>query len=195
MKKVIGLTEEKKILIADISASAGQMGLWRIAEVFFTLAEIKKADDTIRNKKFVRELSERYVKDSSDSDIIALCNKFDCPPYKLVDKIVVFMSDKSDEDILGFLNLSEKPKIIDIDGVDYVFMTNWFIGVNINYYNIIDTVNKNLFDDLIYFKDNYQSKNIAGNIEAFELYQTLYAYMEKLDDNESIKELVRRNDL
>lgn len=193
MQKIIGLTKNFEIVVANIRYDKTGSNLKKDVGVSFGLSEIKSADATIRDANYMKNYYEGILDEYSSDGIIALCNEYDCPPYQLVEKIVESIDDKFDEELMDLLDCSLYPEIINVDGEDYIFVAS-----SCGQYDtregdeMIEIVDQALYDDIHDFWDNYHLQNIDDNIEAIELYESIVARMDELDDEETIAGFVRK---
>ena len=193
MQKIIGLTKDYEIVVADVRYDKTGSNPGRDVGVSFDLSEIKRADATIRDAEFMEEYYEGIVDGLSADGIIGLCNEYNCPPYQLADKIVECINDEPDEVLMELLDCSLYPEMVNVDGEDYIFVASAF-GQHDTRKNdeMLEIVDQALYDDIHYFWDAYHLKNIDDDLEAIELYKSIVARMDELDDEEIIAGFVRK---
>lgn len=193
MQKIIGLTKDYEIVVADVRYDKVGSNPGRDVGVSFDLSEIKRADDTIRDTNYMKDYYEGVLDCYSADGIIALCNEYSCAPYQLADKIVECINDEPDEDLMYLLDCSLYPEMIDVDGEDYIFVARSG-GQHDTRKNdeMLEIVDQALYDDIHYFWDAYHLKNIDDDLEAIELYKSIVARMDELDDEEIIAGFVRK---
>ena len=174
MQKIIGLTKNFEIVVAKIRYDKTGSNLKKDVGVSFDLSEIKSADATIRDANYMKDY-------------------YDCLPYQLVEKMVESIDGKFDEELMDLLDCSLYPEIINVDGEDYIFVASSCGQHDTREGDeMIEIVDQTLYDDIHDFWDNYHLQNIDDNIEAIELYESIVARMDKLDDEEIIARFVRK---
>lgn len=193
MQKIIGLTKDYEIVVADVRYDKVGSNPGRDVGVSFDLSEIKKADDTIRNADYMKDYYDGILDNYSSDGIIGLCNEYSCAPYQLADKIVECINDEPDEVLMELLDCSLYPEIVNVDGEDYIFVARSG-GQHDTRKNdeMLEIVDQALYDDIHYFWDAYHLKNIDDDLEAIELYKSIVARMDELDDEEIIAGFVRK---
>lgn len=193
MQKIIGLTKNFEIVVADIRYDKTGSNLKKDVGVSFDLSEIKSADATIRDANYMKDYYEDILDEYSADGIIGLCNEYDCPPYKLAEKIAESIDDKFDEELMDLLDCSLYPEIINVDGEDYIFVASSCGQYDTRESDeMIEIVDQTLYDDIHDFWDNYHLQNIDDNVKAIELYESIIARMAELDDEETVTGFVRK---
>lgn len=133
---------------------------------------------------------EELVDCLSKSFLYDQCDEFDCRPSKLPEKILEI--DMEDEKILmEHLDCSYIPKILNVDGVDYIFLAMEGGQADPREREIFNIVDVKLYTDILNYWDNYHLKKIDDNKEALELYNSIVERMKDLDDEETISNYIR----
>lgn len=184
MEKVLGITKDNEILQIKVENDG-------YASVCFSFSEIKRADETIRNKEYMLSSYEELVDCFSKSFLYAQCDEYDCPPSKLPEKM--YEEDKKDDKrLLEHLDCSYIPKILNVDDTEYVFLAMDGGQADPREKEILDIVDVKLYTDILNYWDNYHLKKIDDNKEALELYNSIVERMKDLDDEEIISSYIRK---
>lgn len=185
MKKIIGFTTDNEIIVADVSFEKVGNNPEPDFSVSFNLSKITKPEDAIRN--YFEDA--RYIFDPEY--VFDLCEKYDCPPSGLADKIVDEIIDNK-KAIMETLDCSLYPKIINVDGEDYIFVSS-SCGQHDTRDEVEEFVDEELYNDIHELWDNYHLKNIEDNEKAMNLYKSVLDRMAKIDEEEVIVDYIRRN--
>ena len=183
MEKVLGITKDNEILQIKVENNG-------YASVCFSFSEIRKADETIRNKEYMLSSYEELVDCFSKSFLYAQCDEYDCPPSKLPE--IYFEEEKKDDKrLMKNLDCSYIPKVLNVDGVDYIFLAMDGGQADPREKSLLDIVDVKLYTDILNYWDNYHLKKIDDNKEALELYNSIVERMKDLDDEEIISNYIR----
>ena len=120
MKKIflIGFTKDYDIIQVEIATRD-----WNFENEFtasFSVSSIINADETIYNEDYIYDYVENFLDGTDDEYKYELCEKYDCTPRNLTQKLTDFYLDDPD-DFAGFLDNSYYPEIVSTSNSDYFF--------------------------------------------------------------------------
>ena len=186
MEKVLGLTKNDEVFQVNISNDS-------YASVSFSFSEIARTKDTIKNHDYMRDLFEGIVDCYPKEFLYDECDKYDCPPSKLPDK----MAEEALEDstfAMDYVECSYIPEILEWENQAYIFIASSGGQHDPREEEILDVVDVKLYTDILEYWDKYHLKNIYDNKEALELYNSIVKRMEELDDDITLVDYVELAD-
>ena len=117
--KIVGITKKDKIVI------------FLDEDLDFNYAYLEEADSTIRNYDYMYEHYDAMRDELDPKFILNLCDEYECPPSELPG---ILAAEAIEDEIKAMdeLDCSLYPEILNIDGIDYIFVSAGFGSLDNN---------------------------------------------------------------
>ena len=186
MEKILGLTKNNEVFQVNVDNNS-------YASVSFSFSEIARTKDTIKNHDYMRDLYEGMVECYPKDFLYDECDKYDCPPSKLPDKMAEEVLEDSTL-AMDDIDCSYIPKILEWEDQAYIFIASSGGQHDPREEEVLDVVDVKLYTDILEYWDKYHLKNINDNEEALNLYDSILKRMEELDDDKTLVDYVELAD-
>lgn len=111
--KIVGMTKKDKIVIfLDENSN-------------FNYAYLEEADSTIRSYDYMYEHYDAMKDECDPKFVLNLCDEYGCPPSELP-AILAAEAIEDETKAMEELDCSLYPEILNIDGIDYIFISAGF---------------------------------------------------------------------
>lgn len=183
-KFLIGFTKDYNIIQAEIAIRD-----WNFENEFtasFSESSIVNADETIYNEDYIYDYVESFLDGMDDEYKYELCEKYDCTPRNLTQKLTDLYLDDPD-DFMHFLDNSYYPEIVSTSNSDYFFIAEGG-GQHDTRDDLLYAIDKELYDDIHYLWDNYHLKQLDE--KGLELFNSVIERASRIDEEEEIKKFI-----